>query len=108
MTVLCFEGPTSRIIPDLRVSTVQCELFSPAERRFNPESCKLLLLRSSSLRLEDWALRTEDRASQPFQDILQPLSLEEIIDEKKLVFFAVSLINQIKSNIYILSSLYTY
>ena len=49
---------------DLRVSSVQCGLPSPAESSFTPESCRKLVLRSSSLRLEEWELRTEARASQ--------------------------------------------
>ena len=61
--------------PNLRVSRVQCGLSSPADNSFTPESCRLLLLRSSSLRLEDRELRTEDRASQLLSERLQPLSL---------------------------------
>ena len=47
---------------DLTVSSSQCGLISPDDSCFTPESCRLLLVRSSSLRLEDWELRTEDRA----------------------------------------------
>ncbi|KAK3552129.1 hypothetical protein QTP86_001507 [Hemibagrus guttatus] len=36
------------------VSSVQCGFFSPAESSFTPESCSLLSLRSSSLRLEEF------------------------------------------------------
>ena len=53
---------------DLRVSNVQCGLPSPAESRFTPESCRSLVLRSSSLRLEELELRTEARASQHVSD----------------------------------------
>ena len=61
--------------PDLRVSSVQCGLSSPADSSFTPEPCRLLLLMSSSLRLEDWELRTEDRAAQLLSERLQPVSL---------------------------------
>jgi len=50
-----------------------------------PESCRLLLLRSSSVRLQDWELRAEDRAAQLLSERLQPLSLDKkkyIINEK--------------------------
>ena len=47
---------------DLRVSSVQCGLLSPAESSLTPESCRSLLLRSSSLRPEEMELRTEARA----------------------------------------------
>ena len=60
---------------DLRVSSVQCGLPSPAESSFTPESCRSLVLRSSSLRLEELALRTEARASQHLSDRRQPFSL---------------------------------
>ncbi|CAL8399535.1 unnamed protein product, partial [Boreogadus saida] len=43
---------------------MQCVLPSPAESGFTPESCRSLILRSSSLRLEEWELRTEAKASQ--------------------------------------------
>ena len=62
--------------PDLRRSSLQCGLFSPAESSSTPESCRSLWLRSSSVRLEDWELRTEDRTSQLLSDRLQPLSLK--------------------------------
>lgn len=54
---------TSKNIPDLRLFSVQVGLLNPADRSFTPESCRSLLLRSSSSRLEDWELRTEHRAS---------------------------------------------
>ena len=69
--VLCSLGKT-----DLRVSSLQCGLLSPAESSFIPESCRSLALRSSSLRLEETELRTEARASQDFSDRLQPISLK--------------------------------
>ena len=53
---------------DLRVSSVQCGLPSPAESSFTPESCRSLVLRSSSLRLQELELRTEARASQHLSD----------------------------------------
>ena len=62
---------------DLRVSSVQCGLPSPAESSFTPESSRSLILRSSSLRLEELELRTEARASQHPSDRQQPLSLHK-------------------------------
>ena len=53
---------------DLRVFSVQCGIPSPAESSFTPESCRSLVLRSSSLRLEELELRTETRASQHLSD----------------------------------------
>ena len=67
---VCTLSPT-----DLRVSSVQCGLPSPAESSFTPESCRSLVLRSSSLRLEELELRTETRASQHLSDRLQQFSL---------------------------------
>lgn len=61
-------------VPDLRVFRVHCGLFSPAVSSFIPELCRLLLLRSSSLSLEE--LRTVARASQLLSVRLHPLSLD--------------------------------
>lgn len=74
-----------RTISDLRVSRVQCGLFSPPERSITPEFCRSLLLRSRSLRLEDCELRTEDRASQLLHVRLQPLSLKKILRQHYLI-----------------------
>ena len=63
--------------PNLRLSSLQSGRLSSADSSFTPESCRSLLFRSKSLRLEDWELRTEDRASQLLSDRLQPLSLKE-------------------------------
>ena len=63
--------------PDLRLSSLQSGHFNSTDSSFTPESCRSLLFRSSSLRLEDWELRTEDRASQLLSDRLQPLILKE-------------------------------
>ena len=60
---------------DLRVSSLQCGLPSPAESSFTPESCRSLELTSSSLRLQELELRTEARASQHLSDRRQPFSL---------------------------------
>ena len=60
---VCTLSPT-----DLRVSSLHCGLPSPAESSFTPESCRSLVLRSSSLRLEEVELRTEARASQHLSD----------------------------------------
>ena len=74
MTIIeLFEN--KKLNSDLRVSSSQCGLSSPADSFFTPESFRSLSLRSSSLRLEDWELRTEDRAAQLLSDRLQPLSL---------------------------------
>ncbi|KAF4084691.1 hypothetical protein AMELA_G00108890 [Ameiurus melas] len=59
------------------VSSVQCGFSSPAESSFTPESCSLLLLRSSSLSLEEFELRTEDRTLQLSSVRLHRRSLEE-------------------------------
>lgn len=61
-------------VPDLRVSKVHCGLFSPAASSFSPELCRLLLLRSNSLILEE--LRTVARSSKLLSVRLHPLSLE--------------------------------
>ena len=95
--------------PDLRVSSVQCGLFSSEHSSFTPESCRLLLLRSSSLRLEDWELRTEDRAAQLLSERLQPLSLKKNQQNKRkqlqtLVFFLEQIINHINLD----GSVFTY
>ena len=62
--------------PDLRVSSVQCGLPSPAESSFTPESCRSLVFRSSSFRLEELELRTEARASQHLSDRWQAFILQ--------------------------------
>ncbi|MCI4382179.1 hypothetical protein PGIGA_G00260770, partial [Pangasianodon gigas] len=61
----------------LSISSVQCGFFSPAESSFTPEFCSLLILRSSSLRLEEFELRTEDRTLQLSSVRLHSHSLEE-------------------------------
>ena len=66
-----------KLMSDLRISSLQCGLCSPTDSDFTPESCRSLLLRSSSLREDDWELRTEDRDSQLLSDRLQPLSLKK-------------------------------
>ena len=63
--------------PNLRVCSLQSGLLSPSDRIFSPESFRSVSLRSRCVRLEDWDLRTEDRASQLLSDRLQPLSLEK-------------------------------
>jgi len=62
--------------PDLSASSLQFGFFSPADTCFTPESCRSLLLRSSSVRLEDGELRAEDRAAHPSSERLQTLSLK--------------------------------
>ena len=68
---------------DLSVSSLQFGFFSPADTCFTPESCRLLLLRSNSLRLEDWELRAEDRAAHPSSERLQTLSLKRQLQRKR-------------------------
>lgn len=70
--------------PDLSFSSWQCGLFSSLHRSFTPESIKMLWLMSSSLRVEDGAVRTEDRTSQLPSDMLQTLSLKNYEDENKM------------------------
>ncbi len=53
----------------------QCELFSPSESSFTPESCRSLLLRSSSLSEFD-DCRHEDKLSQHWPVRLQPAILK--------------------------------
>lgn len=64
-------------LANLRISSLQCGLSSPTESRFTPRSPRWSRLRSSSLRQEDWQLRTEDRAPQLWQSRSQPLSLKK-------------------------------
>ena len=61
---------------DLSVSSVQYGLPNPAESFFTPESVKSLLLRSTSLKLEELELKRDVNSSQHLSDRLQPLSLE--------------------------------
>ena len=80
---------------DLRISSLHCGFSSPTDRCFTPESCRLLLVSSSSLRLEDWELRTDARLSQLFSDRLQPLSLKKNMQHKSVqeslcIFFQTS------------------
>lgn len=63
------------IYTDLSVSSLQCGVPSPAESIFNPESCKSLLLRSSSLKDEEFDLRAEAKVLQPASVIKQLDSL---------------------------------
>lgn len=69
--------------PDLNISSLQYGLSSPPHSVFTPESFRSLLFRSSSLRLEEWELRTEDRVSQILSERLQPLSLLRQQEVKK-------------------------
>jgi len=65
------------ILKYLSICSWQFGLFSASERIFTLESCKSLLLRSSSLRtqFEDW--RTDDKLSQQWTVRLQRASLKE-------------------------------
>lgn len=69
--------------PDLNISSLQYGLSSPPHSVFTPESFRSLSFRSSSLRLEEWELRTEDRVSQILSERLQPLSLLRQQEVKK-------------------------
>lgn len=62
----------------MRISSLQSVLSTPEDSSLTPESPRSLSLRSSSLRLEGWEVRTEDRASQLISESLQPLSLNFI------------------------------
>lgn len=62
--------------PNLRVFSLQCGLFSPRHSSFTPESLRLLLLRSRSLRLEGLEHRAEAREEQLSFVIRQPDSLQ--------------------------------
>lgn len=73
---------------NLRVSSVQYGLSSPADRSFAPKSRRSLLLRSSSIRLEDGEVRIEDRALQLLSERLQPLSLKQLLLKIVLLFHA--------------------
>lgn len=75
--------------PDLRVSTAQSGLSSPADRSFSPESCRSLLLRSSCLRLENWELRNKDSTSQVLSDRLHTFSLKNYEQEHNSTGFKV-------------------
>lgn len=55
-----------KLNPDLRVSSMQCGLSSPADKDVAPESCTSLLPRSRCLRLEDSELRTAEIPVQLF------------------------------------------
>ena len=65
------------MVSDLRVSSRQFGLSSPAERSFTPESCRLFLLRSSSLRWEGLDFRAETREAQLISDNLQLSNLNK-------------------------------
>lgn len=66
----------------MRISSLQSVLSTPEDSSLTPESRRSLSLRSSSLRLEGWEVRTEDRASQLISESLQPLSLNFIRKKK--------------------------
>lgn len=62
---------------DLSAFSFQFKVCSAADRSFTPESWRSLLLRSSSLTLEDWEPRNEDRALQLLSERLQILILKK-------------------------------
>ena len=62
---------------DLRVSSRQVGLCRKPHSSFTPESCRLLSLRSSSLRWEGFDLRAEAREEQLISDSLQLLNLNK-------------------------------
>lgn len=71
------QWPACPFSPDLRLSSLQLEFWSPSQSSFTPESCRLLLLRSSMVRLQDGELSADARAVQLFSDRLQTFSLKE-------------------------------
>lgn len=70
------------IVPSIVRLSVSDDLtsVSPAQSNFTPESCRLLWLRSSSLRLDEFELRTEDRTVQLFPARLHQHNLEEKVN----------------------------
>lgn len=74
---------------DLIVSRGHFGLFNPADNSFTPESCRSLLLRSSSLSLKDLEMKTEHRASQLLLVMLQEdsLKINYICDQIESVIF---------------------
>lgn len=60
---------------DLRISSLQFGLSSPAQSSFTPESCRLFPLRSSSVRCEGLDFRAEVTTSQWVSDRLLLLNL---------------------------------
>ena len=59
------------------ISNLQCELFSLSENSFTPESCRSLLLRSSSFREGFTDFRTKVRASADSLIRLHPANLHK-------------------------------
>lgn len=53
-------------LTDLRASSPQCGLSSPAHSNLTPESCRSLLLSSNSFRLEGLDLKVEAKDVQQF------------------------------------------
>lgn len=75
-------------MPHPRLSRVQCGLSNPAHNSLSPESLRLLLLKSSSFRLEEEELRTVDRALQLCSERLELSRLKEDNTEtRQLLFF---------------------
>jgi len=81
--VLLAVHKNSLMNPDLSVSSLQFGFFSPADTCFTPKSCRLLLLRSISVRLEDWELRADNRAAHPSSERLQTPSLKRQLQRKR-------------------------
>jgi len=69
-----FQNRFAKICPCKYLSMLSWQ-FSPAQSNFTPESCRSLLLRSSSLREEFEDCRTEDTVSQHLQVSLQCANL---------------------------------
>ena len=65
------------MVSDLRVSSRQFGLSSPEHSSFTPESCRLLSVRSSSLRWEGLDFRAEAREAQLISDKLQSSNLNK-------------------------------
>lgn len=63
---------------DLKLNSLHIDISCPPESSLTPESCKLLSLRSSSLRLEDWDLRAGESKSQLLSETLQQVNLKMV------------------------------
>ncbi len=61
----------------LSISSWQFGLFSPSEINFTPESCRSLLLRSSSLRIQFEDCRADDKLSQPLSSEITESKMKE-------------------------------
>ncbi|TNN33636.1 hypothetical protein EYF80_056201 [Liparis tanakae] len=85
------------VVQSERVSSLKCGLSSPAERSFTPESCSMLSLRSRCFRLEDWELRTEDRAPQLLSERARHLvEVTELPEEDQQLLVELDLLGRVR------------